>query len=146
MRKFMVGLILVVVLSSCTYNTSTIQPNTDEKEVKNSEVNHGDGMSSFKEERAKMINSCNAAYDCHFVEKDGSEHFMVLVHNSKIMSSKTDKIASRAAYFCLNSLALNIPSQFYIVLVEENLAQKVDCLTSEWSKWYSIDEQMNKRY
>jgi hypothetical protein len=146
MKKFMVGLILVGMLSSCTHNTSTIQPNKDEKEVKNSEVNQSDGMSSFKAERVKMINSCNEAHDCFFIKKDDSEHFMVLIQSYKIMKSKKDKISSKAAEFCSNSLALNIPSQFYMVLVEERIVQKVDCSTSEWSQWYSIDELKKNRY
>jgi hypothetical protein len=146
MKKFMAGLILVGMLSSCAYNTYTTKPDKVEEEVKNNEVKQSEDVSSLKTERINMINSCNAAYDCHFVKKDDSEHFIVLVHNYKIMHSKTDKIASRAASFCLNSLVLNIPSQFYIVLVEENVAQKVDCSTSEWSQWYSIDELKNYRY
>ena len=146
MKKFMAVLVLVVMMSSCTYNRYTNQSNKVEKDIKSNEVKQSEDMSSLKIERANMINSCNAAYDCHFLKKDDSEHFMILVHNYKIMHSKTDKLASRAAYFCLNSRVLNIPSQFYIVLVEENLARKVDCLTNEWSQWYSIDEQMNKRY
>jgi hypothetical protein len=146
MKKFVVGLILVGVLSSCTHNTSTIQPNKDEKEVKNSKIKQSDGMSSFKVERAKMINSCNKAHDCYFIKKDDSEHFMVLIQSYKIMKNKKDKISGKASDFCSNSLALNIPSQFYIVLVDERVVQKVDCSTSEWSQWYSIDELKNNRY
>jgi hypothetical protein len=146
MKIFILGLTLVGILSSCTYNTYTIQPDKVRKDVKNNEVKQSEGMSSFKTERANMINSCNAAYDCSFMKKDDSEHFMVLVQNYQLMNSKTDKIASKAADFCLNSLVLNIPSQFYIVLVDERVVQKVDCFTSEWSQWYSIDELKNNRY
>jgi hypothetical protein len=97
MKKFMAGLILVGMLSSCAYNTYTTKPDKVEEEVKNNEVKQSEDVSSLKTERINMINSCNAAYDCHFVKKDDSEHFIVLVHNYQIMHSKTDKIASRAA-------------------------------------------------
>ena len=103
-------------------------------------------MSSFKTARDNMINSWNEAYDCFFIKKDNSEHFMVLVQSYKIMKNKKDKIASKVIDFCSNSLALKIPSQFYIVLVDEKVVQKVDCSTSEWSQWYSIEEMKNNRY
>jgi hypothetical protein len=134
------------MLSSCTYNTYTIQSGKVGQEVKNNGVKQSEDMNSFKTERVNLINSCNKAYDCQFIKKYDSEHFMVLIQNSKLMNSKTDKIASKAADFCLNSLVLNIPSQFYIVLVDEKVVQKVDCSTSEWSQWYSIDEIKNNRY
>jgi hypothetical protein len=146
MKKFILGISLVGMLSSCTYNTNTIQPDKIGKEVKNNEVKKSEDLSSYKTERVNLINSCNAAYDCFFIKKDDSEHFMVLVQNYKLMNSKTDKIASKAADFCINSLVLSIPSQFYIVLVDERVVQKVDCSTSEWSEWYSIDELKNNRY
>jgi PBP1b-binding outer membrane lipoprotein LpoB len=146
MKKFMVGLILFGILSSCTYNTNTIQPDKVVKEVKNTEVNQSEDKTSFKTARDNMINSCNEAYDCQFIKKDDSEHFMVLVQNHQLMNSKTDKIASKAADFCKNSIVLNIPSHFYVVLVDERVVQKVDCSTSEWSKWYAIDELKNNRY
>ena len=143
MKKFMVDLILVVMLSSCAYNTYTTKPDKVGKEVKNNEVKQSENMTSFKTERENMINSCNKAYDCYFIKKDDSEHFMVLVQNHQLMNSKTDKISSKATYFCSNSVVLKIPSQFYIVLVDERVVQKVDCSTSEWSQWYSIDALKN---
>jgi len=139
----MVGISLVGMLSGCTYNTNTIQPDKVVKEVKNNEVNQSEDKTSFKMARDNMINSCNKAYDCQFIKKDDSEHFIVLVENHQLMNSKTDKIASKAADFCKNSLVLNIPSQFYVVLVDERVVQKVDCSASEWSGWYSIDELKN---
>ena len=96
--------------------------------------------------RDSMINSCNEANDCFFIKKGNSEHFMVLVQDYKLMNSKTDEISRKIADFCSNSLALNIPSLFYIVLVDERIVQKFDCFTSEWSKRYSIDKLKNKRY
>ena len=146
MKMFMVGISLVGMLSGCTYNTNTIQPDKVVKEVKNNEVNQSEDKTSFKMARDNMINSCNKAYDCQFIKKDDSEHFIVLVENHQLMNSKTDKIASKAAVLCSNSLVLNIPSQFYIVLVDERVVQKVDCSTSEWSQWYSIDELKKNRY
>ena len=142
----MVDLILVGMLSSCAYNTYTTKPDKVGKEVKNNEVKQSENMTSFKTERENMINSCNQAYDCQFIKKDDSEHFMVLVQNHQLMNSKTDKIASKAADFCKNSLVLNIQSQFYIVIIDERVVQKVDCSTNEWSQWYSIDELKNYRY
>jgi hypothetical protein len=141
MKQFMVWLILFGIVNGCTSNNYTVKPDKTVKEVKQSEV-----MDKFKTERAYMINYCNAAYNCHFMKKDSSEHFMVLVENDQIMNSKTDKIASKAADFCSNSIVLNIPSQFYIVLVDERVVQKVNCSTSERSQWYSIDELKNNRY
>ena len=146
MEKFMVDLILVGMLSSCAYNTYTTKPDKVEKEVKNNEAKQSEDMISFKNARYNMINSCNKAHDCYFIKKDDSEHFMVLIQSYKIMKNKKDKISSKVSDFCSNSLVLNIPSQFYIVLVDEKVAQKVDCSTSEWSQWYSIDELKNKRY
>ena len=146
MKKFMLAIGLVGMLSSCTYNTYTIQPDKAGKEVKNNEVKQSEDVTSFKTARDNVIHSCNKAYDCQFIKKDDSEHFMILVENHQLMNSKTDKIVSKAADFCKNSLVLNIPSQFYVVLVDERVVQKVDCSTSEWSQWYSIDELKNNRY
>jgi hypothetical protein len=146
MKRFMVEIILVGMLSSCTHNNYTVRPDKIVKEVKSNEVKQSEVMEIFKKERESMINSCNAAYDCHFIKKDGSEHFMVLVENDQIMNSKTDKLASKAADFCSNSIVLNIPSQFCIVLVDERVVQKVNCSTSERSQWYSIDELKKNRY
>jgi len=94
MKKFMVDLILVGMLSSCAYNTYTTKPDKVGKEAKNNEVKQSEDMTSFKTARDNMINSCNKAYDCQFIKKDDSEHFMVLVQNHQLMNSKTDKIAS----------------------------------------------------
>jgi len=142
----MADLILFGILSSCTYNTYIVKPDNVEKEVKNDEINQSEDTNSFETARDSMINSCNEANDCFFIKKGNSEHFMVLVQDYKLMNSKTDEISRKIADFCSNSLALNIPSLFYIVLVDERIVQKFDCFTSEWSKRYSIDKLKNKRY
>jgi len=146
MKKFMADLILFGILSSCTYNTYIVKPDNVEKEVKNDEINQSEDTNSFETARDSMINSCNEANDCFFIKKGNSQRFMVLVQNYKLMNSKTDEISRKIADFCSNSLALNIPSLFYIVLVDERIVQKFDCFTSEWSKRYSIDKLKNKRY
>ena len=141
MKKFMVGLILIGMLGSCTYNTYTVQPDKDENEVKQSEV-----MNIFKNERDSMANSCNASRDCLFMKKDGSDHFILLVQNHIMIDSNTDYISNKAADFCLNSVILNIPSQFHVVLRDENVAQDLDCYTNEWSEWHLLDKKKKNRH
>ena len=146
MKKLMLGVVLVVMLSSCTYNTYTIKSDKVVKEGKNDEVKQSEVMSVFKTERASMINSCNASYDCLFMKNDGSDHFILLVQNYKMMGSNTEIIDSKTADFCLNSVILNIPSQFHIVLRDENIAQNLDCFTNEWSEWHLLDKKKNNRH
>jgi|RhiMetStandDraft_8_1073273.scaffolds.fasta_scaffold58616_1 hypothetical protein len=146
MKKLMLGVILVVMLDSCTYNTSTIQPDKVVKEGKNDEVKQSEVMSVFKTERAIMINSCNAAYDCLFMKDNGSDHFILLVQNYIMMNSNTENITGKAADFCLNSVVLNIPSQFHIVLRDEDIAQNLDCFTNEWSEWHLLDKKKKNRH
>ena len=146
MKKLMLGVILAVMLSSCTHNINTINSGKVGKEGKNDEVKKSEVMSVFKTERASMINSCNAAYDCLFMKNDGSDHFILLVQNHKMMYSNTEIIDSKTADFCLNSVILNIPSQFHIVLRDENIAQNLDCFTNEWSEWYLLDKKKNNHH
>src|SRR5215831_3871861 len=133
MKKFMVDLILVGMLSSCAYNTYTTKPDKVGKEGKNDESKQSEVMSIFKTERVSMINSCNSAYNCLFMKDNGNDHFILLVQNYIMMNSNTEDISSKSSDFCLNSVVLNIPSQFHIVLRDENIAQNLDCFTNEWS-------------
>jgi hypothetical protein len=146
MKKFMAVLALAGMLCSCTYNTYTIQPDKVGKEGKNDEVKQSEVMSVFRTERNNMINSCNSAYDCLFMKNNGSDHFILLVQNYIMMNSNTEDISSKSADFCLNSVVLNIPSQFHIVLRDENIAQNLDCFTNEWSEWHLLDKKKNNRY
>ena len=146
MKKLILGISLVGMLCSCTYNTYTVRPDKVGKEVKNDEVKQSEVMSIFKTERSTMINSCNAEYDCLFMKNDGSEHFILLVQNYIMMNSNEENIAIKSADFCLNSVALNIPSQFHIVLRDENVVQNLDCFTNEWSEWHSLDKKKNNRH
>jgi len=146
MKRFMTVLALAGMLCSCTHNTYTIQPDKVEKEGKNNEVKQSEVMNVFKTERASMINFCNASYDCLFVEKDGDEHFILLVQNHKMMDSNTEIIDSKTADFCLNSVVLNIPSQFHIILRDENIVQDMDCFTNEWSEWHLLDKKKNNHH
>jgi hypothetical protein len=146
MKKFMAVLALAGMLCSCAYNTYTIQPDKVGKEGKNDEVKQSEVISVFITERNTMINSCNSAYDCLFMKNNGSDHFILLVQNYIMMNSNTEDISSKSADFCLNSVVLNIPSQFHIVLRDENIAQNLDCFTNEWSEWHLLDKKKNNRY
>jgi len=64
----------------------------------------------------------------------------------KMMGSNTEIIDSKTADFCLNSVILNIPSQFHIVLRDENIAQNLDCFTNEWSEWHLLDKKKKDRH
>ena len=147
MKKFMVGLTLVGMLSSCTYNTHTVQQDDQSKpEVK--QIEPTENYSSIKEQRDQLINLCSTAEDspCIFIQANNVDHFVLIYPNKKEMQSSEESTTNIAAAFCLSSMKLSILALFHVALLYERVSHEFNCSTDTWSQWHSIDELKNNRY
>jgi len=141
MKKFIVGLILVGILSSCTHTAYTVKQDDQPKdEVKLAELKENNN--SLKDTRDHLIKTCRTAEDspCIFTQRDGIDHFVLIYPNEKEMLSSKDATMDIAASFCLSSMELSIPAQFHVALLYEKVVQDLNCSTDTWSQWHSIEE------
>ena len=146
MKKFMTGLILVGILSSCTYNTYAAKQDDQLKsEIKQAEPI--ENYSSIKAEMDQLINICNNKEDspCIFMQANNVDHFVLIYPNEKEMRSSEEFTTNIAATFCLSSMKLSIPAQFHVALLYERITHEFNCSTDTWSQWHSIDEPKNNR-
>ena len=144
MKKFIVLMSLVVMLSSCTYNTSAVKPDEGMKEVKYDGDKQYDNV---KNKRNIMIIMCNKNSDaCSFIKKYDIEHYVIFLKNEKLMNDYKGNIIDISNEFCISSNTLHIPSQFHIGLVDKRLTCKFDCVTNTWSDWSSFLEKKSDRH
>jgi hypothetical protein len=145
MRKFMLGISLVVILSSCTYNTYTVnqddQPNTEVNRVESKY----DDYEYIKNQRDKLIQTCTNKEDspCFFRQRNGIDHFILVYPNEKEMLSSKEATMKIATAFCSSSTKLSIPAQFHVALDYERVTHDFNCSTATWSEWYSTEKQKN---
>jgi hypothetical protein len=147
MKKFIASLILVGMLSGCTYTAYTVQQDDQPKsEVKH--VESKDNYYSIKDKRDKLINICHKVedYPCIFIQRNRVDHFILFYPNEKEMLSSKESTMNIANAFYLSSMELSISSQFHVVILYENLAHDLNCSTDTWSEWYSTEKQKNNRY
>jgi len=138
MKKFMVGLILVGILSSCTYNGYTVKQDDQPKaEVKQIEPKYND----YKNQRNRLIKTCAIKEDssCFFRQVNGVDHFVLVFPNEKEMLSSKEATMNIADTFCLSSTELSIPAQFHVALDYERVADDFNCSTASWGEWYSTE-------
>src|SRR5262245_2154134 len=140
MKKFMVGLILFGILSSCTHNTYTVKQD-DQPEAEVKQIEPIEDFSSIKEQRDQLINLCSTEEDspCIFTQQNGIDHFVLIYPNEKEMKSSEERTTSIAAAFCLSSMKLSIPAQFHVALLYESIAHEFNCSTDTWGQWHLID-------
>ena len=144
MKNFIVLMSLVGMLSSCTYNASTVKPDEGMKEVKYDEDKQYDNV---KDMRNSMIKMCNKnSHSCVFIKRYDIEHYVIFSKNEKLMNDYKGNIINIGNEFCISSNILHIHSQFHIGLIDEGLTCKFDCVTSAWSNWSSFIEKKNDIY
>ena len=141
MKKFIVGLILVGILSSCTHTAYTVKQDDQPKaEVK--QVESVENYSSIKEQRDQLINLCGTEEDspCIFMQANNVDHFVLIYPNKKEMQSSEEFTTNIAAAFCLSSMKLSILALFHVALLYERIVHDFNCSTDTWSQWHSIEE------
>jgi|SRR4030095_6225938 hypothetical protein len=112
MKKFIVLMSLVGMLSSCTVNTSTVRSDEGMKEVKYDGDKQYDKV---KNTRNSMIKLCNKNSDsCVFIKKYDIEHYVIFLKNEKLMNDYKGNIIDIGNEFCISSNTLHIPSKFHI--------------------------------
>jgi hypothetical protein len=125
MKNFMIGLILIGILGSCTYNSYTVRQE----------------YNAYKSQRDKLIKICRNKEDssCFFSQVNGVDHFLLVFPNEKEMLSSKEVTMDTASTFCLCSTELSIPSEFHVALDYERVADDFNCSTASWGEWYSTE-------